>query len=305
MPGRRWSEKEVEKLRELYLTNEVKEIGKILGRTFSAVVGKAVTLGLTKQKHKERWSKEEIETLIELYPTHGVADLSRRLNRSISSVRGKISSIGLKRGKAWSPEKEEKLKQLYPMHSNKEIAKILGLTPNQVGYKAYELDLRKDKGFRRVILDKNWKKRKDLWTEKEIALLKRLYKKGKTISEIAKVLQRSSTAVSSKAYELGIKYEDHPNVSIKRGLKGERKASEVLEKHEWKIIEWGTHRSAYDVIAKSPEGKVFAVNIKYGDSFVITGANLKALTETEHTATYLLMCTDGNVFFLPVTHLKT
>ncbi len=94
--GRKWTAKEVALLKELYPECPIPEIAKRLGRTVSAITGRACYLGLKRKSYLDkRWTAEELQLLRELYPTHeNIQDIAERIGRSPSAVRGKADGLG-------------------------------------------------------------------------------------------------------------------------------------------------------------------------------------------------------------------
>jgi hypothetical protein len=97
--GRKWTAKEVALLKELYPQCPIGEIATKLGRTVSAITGKACYLGLKRKSYLDRrWTAEELELVRKLYPTHeDIQDIAERIGRSPSAVIGKAYFIGLRR----------------------------------------------------------------------------------------------------------------------------------------------------------------------------------------------------------------
>jgi DNA-binding CsgD family transcriptional regulator len=95
MFGKKWTEEEITKLRELVSKGyNYIEIAKILGRSVHSVRIKARQLGIRKQTYKQ-WSKEEEERLKELLKRHSLSEIARILGRTKSSVASKVWELGL------------------------------------------------------------------------------------------------------------------------------------------------------------------------------------------------------------------
>ena len=96
--GRKWTAKEVALLKELHPECPIPEIAKRLGRTISAITGRAHYLGLKRKSHLKLWTAEELQLLSQLYPTHErIQDIAERIGRSPATVMAKANSIGLRR----------------------------------------------------------------------------------------------------------------------------------------------------------------------------------------------------------------
>jgi len=95
---RKWTEKEVSVLRELYGRVPTKEIAKKLGRTARQVQDKANDLGLT------TWTEEQLEVLRKHAKERTVAELAQMLNKYPMVVAKKLRELGLE--PARPPRKE-------------------------------------------------------------------------------------------------------------------------------------------------------------------------------------------------------
>jgi len=90
----RWTEEEIEFLKENYNKMLYRDIAKILGRTVNSVRSKALKLGLTKREASE-WSDEEIEYLKRNYHVKPLSEIIRKLQRSEKSIIHKAQRLGL------------------------------------------------------------------------------------------------------------------------------------------------------------------------------------------------------------------
>jgi hypothetical protein len=99
----------------------------------------------------------------------------------------------------WRQEEIRSFKQLYPITHNKDLAKTFHRTIYSIRRKAIKLGIRKDRagGYRPPQAPQN----QNLWTDKEIAELRRMYRDS-TDNEIAKKLGRTLSAVQSKIKKL-------------------------------------------------------------------------------------------------------
>ncbi len=95
--GRKWTDKEVALLKELYPECPIPEIAKRLGRTVVAITDKAYYLGVKRKSYPDKlWTAEELQLLRELYPTHkDIQDIAERIGRSPSAVRAKADGLGI------------------------------------------------------------------------------------------------------------------------------------------------------------------------------------------------------------------
>jgi len=92
---RKWTDWEVEFLRENWGKLKIPEIAKRLGRTRYAVRWKAGTLGLPTLRRD--WSPWEMDFLKENYAVLPNMEIAKRLGRSIASVRMMARKLGLRK----------------------------------------------------------------------------------------------------------------------------------------------------------------------------------------------------------------
>jgi len=87
--AKKWTEEEVNILRENYGKMSNRELGNILKRTTCAVQSRAVNMGISIKKETipDKWSEEEIQILKCNYKEQDHKFLSKKLNRSISAIR--------------------------------------------------------------------------------------------------------------------------------------------------------------------------------------------------------------------------
>ena len=87
-----WSEAEDAALKRLYPDHTVNEISQIIGRTYSAVEGRAWHLRLFKFTH---WTQEGIQKLKELYPNFSARQVAEKIGCSLNAVQHKVRQLGL------------------------------------------------------------------------------------------------------------------------------------------------------------------------------------------------------------------
>ncbi|CDF86369.1 conserved hypothetical protein [Pseudomonas knackmussii B13] len=90
---KRWLPADDERLRELYGTQSAEEVAELLGRTLSAVVSRASSLGLGKRP----WTKADEDQLREIYPRSDMADICRITGRTTTALRARAAILGIKR----------------------------------------------------------------------------------------------------------------------------------------------------------------------------------------------------------------
>lgn len=97
----RWSDQEVELLRELWRKLSAPEVASKLGRSLQSVMSKASSLNLGKR----RWTTEEDDLLRRLYPTSEIIAICAALGRTHAAINVRAALIGVKR--VDSPERRE------------------------------------------------------------------------------------------------------------------------------------------------------------------------------------------------------
>jgi len=90
--NKKWTPKEIKYLVENYLTKDVGDIAKFMGRSEKAVSKKAIKLGFNK---RPRWSEQEISYLTNNYLEKPIKDIAIRLNKKENSIIKKAANLGL------------------------------------------------------------------------------------------------------------------------------------------------------------------------------------------------------------------
>jgi hypothetical protein len=155
MAGKRWTEEEVEYLKENYGTVSAREIAETLGRGLPGLHSKAATLGLDGRvghwSHAKRvgaWTKEEIEFLKANYLTLGAEACARQLGRTKAAVHGKIRKVGGGRPSIgpkveWTEDELSFLRENYQIMSWEEMAQKLGRTEQAIQVRASMLGMQR------------------------------------------------------------------------------------------------------------------------------------------------------------------
>jgi len=188
-----WTKKELDQLKELISTNSAEELAKIIDRSEHSIRAKVRELGLKIKRNEKRWSEEDKRALIELSATMKLDQIAQKLNRSSASVRTQGNKLGIKietnySGILWTKEEITQLRDLIPTHTTLEIAIIMNKTEDAVYQKAYKLEL-------------NVKGKSRRWTIEDEEVLKNMWG-GYSIEYIAKKLDRTSSAITNRAYVL-------------------------------------------------------------------------------------------------------
>ena len=146
-----WTPEEEKHLRELYPTADSAELERIFGRKLSAIIYKANSLNLKRERY---WKEEEVEILKRMYPSCDTEEVALKLGRSVFSIRNKAARLGLTKinrsaPKRWSEEEIKLLLQLYPKRPTKELVEIFGRSAGAIRAKAWDLKLKKKRGQER------------------------------------------------------------------------------------------------------------------------------------------------------------
>lgn len=122
-----WTEDEIFYLKNLYPKYDTKKIAEKLGRTETAIVHKAMNLGINKHvrpnnsKYKP-WTKKELDYLRENYMTTNTVILAAEMERSMSTIWQYSTDMGLhKKKKAVSKQCKKPCKPLKPEWSKWEV----------------------------------------------------------------------------------------------------------------------------------------------------------------------------------------
>ena len=225
----KWTEEEVNFLKENYSTADGKTLASVLGKTRESIYIKASALGLKRPNIAEqrkanarkercrinatapRWTMEEIKFLKDNEGKLTLKQIAEKLGKSASSVSCKRMSLKRVKTlrvtptikteevptnnhfKVWTKEDEQYLKSNYGVTPVAIIAKKLGRTEDAIKGRAYAFGL----------VDENTVTRAK-WTKEEISFLKKNINK-KSNEEMAQYLGRSIASVAAKLSDLKLK----------------------------------------------------------------------------------------------------
>jgi len=187
--GSKWSEEELNTLREHYDSDNIDLVTNMLpNRTRKSVMHKAIELGLVR---KDFWTAEEI-SILEMYNGNNIDEITELLTkRTKRAVMGKIGEIGLIFKNRWTEEEIETLKENYDPNDTDLMLELLpGRTKRSIYVQASRLNLTNG------------------WTEEEIETVKENYGKL-TNKDLQKLLpNRTLRAIQHTGKEtLGIDKE--------------------------------------------------------------------------------------------------
>jgi len=148
MAGRKWTDEEVEYLKEHYGDDGAEGIAHVLNRTKSSVQTKARELDLTDDQARGLWTEDDEAFLRENYLELGAEECARRLGRSKASVHGKIRKIGGGRPSIgpkveWTEQELDFLRDNYHQLTWEEMVEQLGRTEQAIQVRASMLGLQR------------------------------------------------------------------------------------------------------------------------------------------------------------------
>ena len=198
-PYRKWTEKELIKLRRLAYKKSITELARYFNTTNDAIITVAHRNGIYLNDDKIHWTEEDNAVLRELAKTLELSEIAIKMNRSTSAVRlqAERQNIKIMPNKkfiesVWTEENNKELQMLVSEgKSLLEICSLMNKKDATVLKKARELNLDIKKEEQRE------------WSEDEIVRLREL-SKTKKISELVKELNRTSSSIKAMAKKLGI-----------------------------------------------------------------------------------------------------
>lgn len=198
-PYRKWTEKELIKLRRLASKKSITELARYFNTTNDAIITVAHRNGIYLNDDKIHWTEEDNAILRELAKTLDLSEIAIKMNRSTSAVRlqAERQNIKIMPNKkfiesVWTEENNKELQMLVSEgKSLLEICSLMNKKDATVLKKARELNLDIKKEEQRE------------WSEDEIVRLREL-SKTKKISELVKELNRTSSSIKAMAKKLGI-----------------------------------------------------------------------------------------------------
>jgi hypothetical protein len=148
--GKRWTNKEIEKLIKLYPNNSVTQIAYLLDHPERSVSWKISKLNLSEKC--KRWTEEEDKILIDNFPTTPARELAKILiNRNINTIYARAEKLGVKKGNIWTTEDLEFLEENYTSlnHYNL-VEKFPNRSTDAIQIKAGRVLRQKDKARKRI-----------------------------------------------------------------------------------------------------------------------------------------------------------
>ena len=93
----KWTEEEIQYLKENYADTDIKILAKKLSRSKGAIYIKGNYLGLNKEDTAQKWTEEEVQYLKDNYADTDNEILAKNLNRKIESIRNKAYQFNLRK----------------------------------------------------------------------------------------------------------------------------------------------------------------------------------------------------------------
>jgi len=201
----RWSQAEINRLRELYGLRDEAAIAHELNRPEQSVRKMAEEIFGTPTRTGP-WSAEEVQELRRYIGGTSTEVIARKLGRSAEEVAQQIGEMRkIQQVGRWSQEEIADFKRLYGTRTDDDLALIFGRTLDSVQRLAERYRLAKDKAFVRKLTG-TAATRMPRWDRAAIEQLKELYPKTANL-DLALKLNRSVKSIVSKAHNLGLKKE--------------------------------------------------------------------------------------------------
>lgn len=193
--SRKWTEEEVSKLEQLYLSGTpYKAIADRLNRSPASVAKKASDLGMAKSSLRYvEWSDNETRKLLETYEFSTTSQLVEIFpHHSLGSIQKKAEKLGfirkVKDRAPWTQGELDKLAELYQLNFTvKEISGLLGRTQYSVKIRIGKINAEEL-----------------FWSEDEVAILRQHYCKAPNEELEAMLPKRSANMITKKANSLGL-----------------------------------------------------------------------------------------------------
>lgn len=194
----KWTDGEINILKELYLQKSREYIAKKLGRTPNSVAMMASRSGLfTATPRKKSWTAEDDMFLKKHIARWPIKKIAKKLGRTQTAAQRRAWNQHFSRNcpnqrrtqqRFWTEQEIKQLEYMFGRYSEKDIAAKFGRSLQSVIAKSKRLGL----------------KNPSAWTAKNIAILKKFFP-FETSVEVAKRLGKKPASIRFKAIELGLK----------------------------------------------------------------------------------------------------
>ena len=198
-PYKKWTKKKIDKLKVLAEEMTITELANYFKTTNEAIITVAHKNNIKLINNRIHWTEEDNNILREYASMYSLQEISEKMNRSSSSIRVQARRLNIKilsneeyQNSIWTEENTKELRKLVGEGKYLlEITKIMNKKDFTILKKAKELGL--------TIKRENQRK----WTREEQEELIEL-SKTKKISELVKILDRTSSSIKDQARRLGI-----------------------------------------------------------------------------------------------------
>lgn len=199
----RWSQSEVDRLKELFGLRDEGVIARDLGRSVASVRKMAETT-CRGEPRQGPWAASEVQNLRRYLGISTPEVIARLLGRSETEVRERIQDLGrVRTDTQWGRDEVVEFKRVFGTRTNEDLTRIFGRPLAEIEGLANEHALAKDKAFLRR-LKGDVATRMPRWTSEELERLRELYTNHANL-DIARELGRSVKSVVSKAHNMGLR----------------------------------------------------------------------------------------------------
>jgi hypothetical protein len=199
-----WSHREHELIRQQYGKISDQALARRLNRPLASLRTRLVRIFDGKARRTGPWQPSELQELKDLLGRAELEVIARRLRRAQSDLENRIELLrGSVKAHPWTSEEKQQLKRDYGSRTDRVLSLILAQPVQEIAAMAAELRLSKDKTFLHRA-EGVAHVRMPRWTEEEIVRLRELYPEHRN-EEIARILNRSTKSVVSKAHDLDLK----------------------------------------------------------------------------------------------------
>jgi hypothetical protein len=201
--GGRWTDEELQRLRELWGLRSEERLAREFGRSVESV-RRAAARAFDGRLRRGPWSEEELDRLRQHLGASPVEVVAKVLGRRVADVRAQVEELASRRRRGrWTREELALLRKLYGTRRDEDLEVIFGRPVGAIQRMAKRYALSKDKAFVRRIAGEA-STRMPRWSADELELLRELYPDTPNL-EIAHRVGRSIKSVVSKAHQLGLR----------------------------------------------------------------------------------------------------
>jgi len=158
----RWTNEEVEKLKELAQIIFWKDIAPILGKSKIAIYRKTQKLGIkvlnaNDIKSADFWTEEKEKYLLENYDKIGITELGNEIDVPYNQILKKLKELGIEwETRKWKEEEIQILREMAQTCHYTEIAKVLNRSVGSISGKAFDLGIETISDYRKFTDEEKW-----------------------------------------------------------------------------------------------------------------------------------------------------